>query len=133
MLCGVNQGARQLRKTRSIFKFVAIGLVLSTLVALAAYFGGPTPVYCQQSFTERDQKVVMFSSRFCPYCRQARILFTQHNIRYCEYSVNASNENQQAFETLGGIGVPLIVIGDEVFYGFNETIITAELERQGYL
>ena len=114
-------------------KHVIIGLVLSMLIALAVYLSGPAPVYCQQSYAQREQGVVMFSSRFCPYCRQARILFAQQNIRYCEYNVNASPENQQEFVNLGGLGVPLIMIGDEVFYGFNEAIITAELERQGYL
>lgn len=118
---------------KSVLKIVVIGLVLSALIALAVYLGGPAPVYCQQSFAERDQPVVMFSSRFCPYCRQARLLFAQHHIRYCEYNVNTSPENQQEFLNLGGLGVPLIMIGDEVFYGFNESIITAELEHQGFL
>ena len=122
-----------MRMQKSVSKLVVIGLGLSTLIALAVYFGGPAPVYCQQSFATREQKVVMFSSRFCPYCRQARLLFAQRNIRYCEYNVNASPENQKEFATLGGVGVPLIMIGDEVFYGFNESIITLELERQGFL
>ena len=122
-----------MRMPKSASKLILLGLGLGALVAAAVFFSGPAPVYCQQSFVQREHKVVMFSSRLCPYCRQARLLFAQHQIPYCEYNVNASPENQQAFENLGGLGVPLIMIGDEVFYGFNEAIISQELERQGYL
>ena len=122
-----------MRKRKPLSLFVVIGLVLSTIMVMGVYFSGPAPVYCQQSYVQRDQPVVMFGSRLCPYCRQARMLFEQKNIRYCEYDVNASVENQRAFDMLGGLGVPLILIENEVFYGFDETIITAELERLGYL
>ena len=118
---------------KSVSPLVIISLVLFVFIAMGIYFSGPDPVYCQQSFANRDHRVVMFGSRTCPYCRQARIMFEQNKIPYCEYKVNASLETQQAFIKLGGQGVPLILIDNEVFHGFNETIISEELERQGLL
>lgn len=110
-----------------------IGALLCVFVTIALINTGPEPNYCQQSFVQREHAVVMFSTRMCPYCRQARAMFAAHNIPYCEYNISSSAENQRAFVALGGEGVPLILIGDEAIHGFNEEAVTEELIRQGIL
>jgi glutaredoxin len=101
--------------------------------ALSYYVSGPQPVYCKKSFLERDYPVVMFTTRWCPYCKKARQLFTDMEIAYCEYDVNASKETQDSFTRLGGSGVPLIVIGEEIFYGFNKKGIITSLNQHQML
>ncbi len=110
-----------------------IGVLLTIVVAIAIFNTGPEPNYCQKSFVQREHAVVMFSTRMCPYCRQARAMFAANTIPFCEYNISASAENQRAFVALGGEGVPLIVIGDEAIHGFSEEAVTEELIRQGIL
>lgn len=91
---------------------------------------GPSPIYCEKSFAERDHKVVMFSTTWCPYCKKARQFFNENQIRYCEYDVNGSAVNEAALVELGGNGVPLILIGDQTLYGFQELPVKQELYAQ---
>lgn len=103
------------------------------IVALLYYFSGPEPRYCDKPFEARADTVVMFSTRWCPYCKKARQLFVNNQVAYCEYDVGSSSENQEAFTELGGSGVPLILIGEEIFYGFSEVGLKKSLIRQGFL
>ena len=112
---------------------VVVGLLVSVIVTLTIFNLGPEPAYCEESFSKREHAVVMFSTSTCAYCKQARAMFVEHNIPFCEYNINHSAENQRAFITLGGEWVPLILIGDEAIHGFNEEVVTEELIRQGIL
>ena len=115
-------------------KHKTLYLVLALAVGVLLYYSsGPEPNYCSKSFEQRGSTVVMFSTRWCPYCKKARRLFVKNQVTYCEYDVNASTEIQSLFTELGGSGVPLIIIGDETFYGFNELGITNSLIRNGLL
>ncbi|MGD8926277.1 MAG: glutaredoxin family protein [Thioalkalispiraceae bacterium] len=76
---------------------------------------------------------MMFSTRWCPYCKKARQLFAKNQVAYCEYDVDSSPQVQDVFTELGGSGVPLILIADEVYYGFSEVGIASALKRNGLL
>jgi len=107
--------------------------VTASIVVVLYYFSGPEPRYCDKPFAGSDNTVVMFSTRWCPYCKKARRLFVNNQVAFCEYDVGASSENQELFTELGGSGVPLILIGQETFYGFSEVGIKQSLIRNGFL
>lgn len=63
--------------------------------------------------------VIMYSTKWCPYCHRAREYFKRHSFDYIEYDIEASAENLAKFRELGGRGVPLIVLGDRRLDGFS--------------
>lgn len=65
-------------------------------------------------------QVVMYATSWCPYCAKARRFFKQHDIRYVERDVERDDQAGVAYRNLGGGGVPVIIVGDEVVRGFDE-------------
>jgi len=64
--------------------------------------------------------VTMYGTSRCPYCRQARVFFGRNNIVYFDYDIEKDFDAAARFKRLGGHGVPLIVVGNTIVYGFNE-------------
>ncbi len=63
--------------------------------------------------------VIMYSTRWCPYCKKAREYFARHQFSYVEYDIEASATNLENFRALNGNGVPLILVGDRRMQGFS--------------
>ena len=75
--------------------------------------------------------VVMYSTRFCPYCVAARRLLSAKNVAFEDISVDADPElRRQMSERAGRRTVPQIWIGDTHVGGFTDL---AALEKQGAL
>lgn len=66
-----------------------------------------------------DEKVVLYATTWCGYCKEARKLFKENDIDYFEYDVEKSEEGREQFDKLGGKGVPLILIDGAVLKGFD--------------
>jgi len=63
--------------------------------------------------------VVLYATDWCGYCAKARKLFSENNIPYIEYDIEKSDEGREQYESLGGGGVPLILIDGQVINGYN--------------
>ena len=113
--------------------YLLLGVVMVGFVVLSLLTTSSEAVYCKQSFAQREQQVVLFGTQWCGYCRNARNFFAENNIAYCEYDVEATEENQQIFTELGGNGVPLILVGDEKLDGFNKAALRRALQDKGLL
>lgn len=74
-----------------------------------------------------DVQVVMYSTDWCGYCKQARSLFKSASIAYREYDIETSAEGLKQYQALGGRGVPLIIINGKLLRGFNKRQILREL------
>jgi glutaredoxin len=75
-----------------------------------------------------EAPVVMYATRWCPYCHRAREYFQRHSVEYVEHDIEASPEILAAFHALGGRGVPLILVGDKRMEGFSPRAFDALLE-----
>ena len=76
-------------------------------------------------------KVVMYGTRFCPYCMMARRLFKSKNIEFEEISVSSNSELWDEMEQKSGRNtVPQIFINDESLGGYDDI---AALEQSGEL
>ena len=64
-------------------------------------------------------KVVMYGTSWCTYCRKAKAYFHKNNIRYVEYDIEASAKARREYDKLGGRGVPVILVGDKRMNGFS--------------
>lgn len=78
-----------------------------------------------KSLDEND--VVMYSTKWCPYCRKARLFFRQANIPYTEYDVEKSANANKEYLRISGRGVPVFVIGERIIQGFDKTAIREAL------
>ncbi|WP_150429863.1 glutaredoxin domain-containing protein [Dechloromonas sp. CZR5] len=98
---------------------------LLILVALGAafWFGRPLllPGAAPIAAASASQpEVSLYATEWCGYCKLTREFFAANGIRYTEYDIEKSSEALKQHRKLGGNGVPLIVIGDDVINGWNE-------------
>lgn len=67
------------------------------------------------------KNVVIYSTPSCHYCNLAKQYFQDHNIQYTEYDVaNDIDKQREMIEKSGQMGVPVIMIDDNVVVGFNQ-------------
>jgi len=68
-----------------------------------------------------SKAVTIYSTPVCHFCHLAKDYFTENNIAYTEYDV-ASDQAKRAemIDLSGQMGVPVIVIGDDLIIGFDE-------------
>ncbi|MDR3406502.1 MAG: glutaredoxin domain-containing protein [Chthoniobacter sp.] len=73
------------------------------------------------------KKVVMYTTSHCPACKAAKQYLAQKGVPYDEIDVETSRDGAQAFQKLGGHGVPLILVGDKKLEGFSAKALDAIL------
>ncbi|WP_394238119.1 glutaredoxin domain-containing protein [Pseudomonas anguilliseptica] len=66
-----------------------------------------------------SDRVVMYGASWCGYCRQARNYFQQNGIRYVEYDIETNNRARREYDSIGGNGVPVILVGEKRINGFS--------------
>ena len=65
--------------------------------------------------------VTIYSTPTCHFCQLAKEFLNGKNITYTEHNVAEDAEKrQEMMEKTGQMGVPVIVVGDEVLVGFDE-------------
>ncbi len=67
-----------------------------------------------------EEKVVMYSTTWCGYCKKARRYFGANKIRYKEYDVENSAKGKRDYKKLGAKGIPVILVGKKRLNGFSE-------------
>jgi glutaredoxin len=72
--------------------------------------------------------VVLYATSWCGYCAKTRNLFRTLRLQYTEYDIEKDRAAYEAHMRLGGPGVPVIVIGQDVVHGFDEDRILMLLE-----
>ena len=76
-------------------------------------------------------EVIMYSTRFCPYCVRARGLLHSKRVNYTEIAVDGAPElRHEMIERSGRYTVPQIWIGEQHVGGYDDLAL---LERQGRL
>ena len=66
-----------------------------------------------------DVPVVLYSTTWCGYCRQAREYFKANGIAFREYDVEKSRKGRRDFRRLRAEGVPVILVGAQRLNGFH--------------
>jgi glutaredoxin-like YruB-family protein len=66
-------------------------------------------------------KITIYSTPTCVYCKMAKEFFDQNNIEYTDFNV-AEDESarNEMVEKSGQMGVPVIMIDDEMTVGFDQ-------------
>lgn len=67
------------------------------------------------------KEVTIYSTPTCHFCHMAKEFFKENNIAYTEHDVASDLEQRKIMvEKSGQMGVPVIIIGDELTVGFNQ-------------
>ena len=73
------------------------------------------------------KKVAIYTTPTCTYCKAAKELFKEHNVKYDEYDVAADIEKRkEMIDKSGQLGVPVITVDDDVMVGYDhDTLLEA--------
>lgn len=82
-----------------------------------------------------DGKVELYATSWCPYCHEAKAYLEANGVAYVEYDVELDEAAQQRHQQLlgdyrqeGRVGVPLLVVGENVYLGFDEQTMESALQ-----
>ena len=69
-----------------------------------------------------EQKLVeIYSTPTCHFCHLAKDWFTEKGVKFVDYDVSIDTEKRKhIMEVTGQMGVPVIIIGDDIVIGFNQ-------------
>ncbi|MFW5450718.1 MAG: glutaredoxin domain-containing protein [Methylophagaceae bacterium] len=70
---------------------------------------------------ESSKRVTMFSTSWCGYCKKARKYFNLNAIPFVEYDIENNQHAKKRYDSLGGRGVPLILVSNRRMNGFSES------------
>jgi glutaredoxin 3 len=74
------------------------------------------------------KNVVIYSTPSCHFCQMAKDFFKSKNVAYTEYNVASDLEKRkEMIDKSGQMGVPVIIIGDELVVGFDQPEIAKML------
>lgn len=110
-----HSGAKQ--RLYPLTAVVLLSLLVGVLPAARDYFSRPGAAEGHGQHIKSP--VIMYSTRWCPYCKKAREYFKRHQFSYVEFDIEASTTNLESFRALNGNGVPLILVGERRMQGFT--------------
>ena len=77
---------------------------------------------------EKKTAVVLYGTSWCHYCASARAYFNKNGIAYVDLDIEQSPLALKEYSSLGGGGVPLLIIGGRKLQGFSELAIEQSVE-----
>ncbi len=67
------------------------------------------------------KNVTIYSTPSCHFCHMAKDFFKEKNIAYTEFDVAGNpDKRKELIEKSGQMGVPVILIGEQMVIGFNK-------------
>lgn len=71
------------------------------------------------------KKVTIYSTPSCHFCHMAKEYFKANNVAYTEYNVASDIEKRkEMIESSGQMGVPVIIIENDLIVGFNKPVVS---------
>ena len=75
--------------------------------------------------------VSIYTTVTCGYCKMAKEFFQKNNVEFQEFDVGKDLERRkEMIEKSGQMGVPVIMVGDDMIVGFNESKLKGLLGLQ---
>jgi glutaredoxin len=80
--------------------------------------------------TTADVHVVVYTTSWCPHCREAKAWMATQGIAYEERDIEASQENKRMMKQINSRGsIPTFDVDGEVMVGFSATALTSLLQQ----
>ena len=68
-----------------------------------------------------DKTVTIYTTPTCHFCQMSKEFIKENNVPYTEHNVAADMEKrQEMIDKSGQMGVPVIMIGEEMIIGFDK-------------
>ena len=75
-----------------------------------------------------NKQVTIYTTPTCHFCKMAKDFFDEKGVQYAAHDVAAdAAKRAEMIELTGQLGVPVIVVGDEVLVGFDRGKLAAKL------
>ncbi len=76
-----------------------------------------------------DKIVTIYTTPTCHFCHMAKDFFEANGVAYTEHDVLSDLEKrQEMIRRSGQMGVPVIIIGDDLIVGFDQERIASLLD-----
>jgi glutaredoxin len=82
------------------------------------------------SAVTKQQPLTMYSTSWCGYCAKTRRFFVRNNIAYEEFDIEKSEKAKLEYDQLGGGGVPIVLVDEQVVRGYNTDLIRSYLDER---
>lgn len=112
--------------------WVLVLLVVFGLGLTLRFSASPPARYCAPGIGPED-KLVMLSTTWCPYCARARELLAQLDVDYCELDTETSAAGRRLYAATRAAGVPVFLHRGELVYGFSERRLVALLDAHSLI
>lgn len=66
-----------------------------------------------------SRSVKLFSAQWCGYCKKAKRYFIAQGIPFIELDIDKNPAAKREYQALGGISVPIILLGEKRMNGFS--------------
>ena len=74
------------------------------------------------------KSVTIYTTPTCHFCKLAKDFFAEKNVTYTAYDVSTDAEKrEEMIQMTGQLGVPVIVIGEDVMVGFDREKVAGKL------
>jgi len=77
--------------------------------------------YDTSIFEITPNKVMMYSTSWCGYCKKARKYFDANAIPYTDYDIEKDHAAKRRYDLMNAEGVPVILVGKKRMNGFSES------------
>lgn len=95
------------------------------LIVVAALFGA-LHLYATRGVSADDPRkgtgtdgIVMLSATWCGYCDALRQDLDRMGVAYSELDIDDEAQGSAAFDAVNARGVPVLVIGQDIVYGYD--------------
>ncbi len=76
-----------------------------------------------------QKTVTIYSTPTCHFCSMAKEFFAEKGIEYTGYDVSTdAAKREEMIQLTGQLGVPVIVIGEDMMVGFDRAKVAAKLD-----
>ncbi|MBK9655487.1 MAG: glutaredoxin family protein [Rhodanobacteraceae bacterium] len=108
------------------------------LIVIAALFGG-LHLYATRDGSANDPRkgtgangIVMLSASWCGYCDALRQDLDRMGVAYSELDIDDEAQGSAAFDAVNARGVPVLVIGQDIVYGYDPDRARELIAAAGY-
>ncbi len=75
-----------------------------------------------------EKHVTIYTTPTCHFCQMAKEFFAEKNVQYTAYDVAAdAGKREEMIKLTGQLGVPVIVVDDNIMVGFSREKLAAKL------
>ena len=86
----------------------------------------PSGVVSEQ--TRADARVVLYATEWCGYCKATRRFLDEKGIPFKEFDTDKDAPAREAYEALGGRGIPILDVNGTLIRDFKPEAIEAALQ-----